>query len=71
MTKQRGSPDRRGMGAPSDLVSQSFVPDAAQTAERTARARVLLGIGLPLEQVAEWLNEPVDSLAKAMESDKH
>ena len=52
MTKQRGTPDRRGMGAQSDFITQPFVPSEVHAAEQQRRMRLLIAAGLPPEQVA-------------------
>jgi hypothetical protein len=62
MAKQRGYPDRRGMGAQSDFISESFVPGEEHRAQQIARARTLIAAGIPREQVAEMLYIPIDLL---------
>lgn len=64
MSKRRGSPDRRGMGAQSDFISETFVPSSQHREEQVRRAKVLIASGLLLGDVAkmlsipaEWLNE--------------
>jgi hypothetical protein len=39
--KQRGWPDRRGMGAQSDFISEQFVPDERQRAQQRVMAETL------------------------------
>jgi hypothetical protein len=53
MAKQRGYPDRRGMGAQSDFTTEQFVPSEQYTAEQMARAQHLLSAGVSPEQVAK------------------
>jgi hypothetical protein len=57
--KQRGYPDRRGMGAQSDFISETFVPSEKHRHEQLRMARVLIGIGMPPERVAASLSLPI------------
>ncbi len=52
MIKQRGYPDRRGMGAESDFISEQFVPNEQYKAQQLAMAQQLLAGGLDPELVA-------------------
>jgi hypothetical protein len=68
MAKSRGYPDRRGMGAQSDFISETFVPSAEHQREQIKRARALIASGLPLADVAkllsvssEWLRNEIDA----------
>ena len=54
--KQRGYPDRRGMGAQSDFIAEQFVPSEPYKAELRARVQALLAAGLSSEQVAKMLS---------------
>ena len=56
MAKQRGYPDRRGMGAQSDFIAEQFVPSEPYKAEQRARVQALLAAGLSSEQVAKMLS---------------
>ncbi len=60
MAKQRGYPDRRGMGAQSDFIVQPFVPDESYKAQQRAMMQRLIDAGLPLEKVADMFSMPVD-----------
>ena len=60
MAKQRGYPDRRGMGAQSDFIAEQFVPEEQFKAQQTARARHLLATGMSSEQVAKALSISLD-----------
>jgi hypothetical protein len=62
MAKQRGYPDRRGMGAQSDFISDSFIPNEKQRAELMERARILIAAGMAPERVAAMLSIPIDAL---------
>ena len=62
MAKQRGYPDRRGMGAQSDFISASFVPNERHQEHHLAMARTLLATGVAPEEVAKMLSLPVDAL---------
>jgi hypothetical protein len=64
MAKQRGSPDRRGMGAQSDFVSEQFVPSEEHREQQLARARVLIAQGIAPEQVAAMLSIPLSMLTE-------
>ena len=58
MAKQRGYPDRRGMGAQSDSIAQQFVPGAAYQAEQIARVKSLLAAGVTPEQISKMFSIP-------------
>lgn len=60
MVKQRGYPDRRGMGAQSDFISEQFVPDERYKAQQIAMAQTLIAGGLNPEQVASMFLFLVD-----------
>ncbi len=59
MVKQRGYPDRRGMGAQSDLISESFIPSDRYKEQLLMRAGTLIALGIAPEQVAEMLSIPL------------
>ena len=63
MTKQRGSPDRRGMGAQSDFIAERFVPSERYKAQQMVMAQKLIAAGLNPEQVASMFFIPVDLLS--------
>jgi hypothetical protein len=56
MTKQRGSPDQRGMGSQSDFISESFVPSQNHKDQQLARAQILASLGIPTEEIAAMLS---------------
>jgi hypothetical protein len=60
MAKQRGYPDRRGMGAESDAISEQFVPNERYKAHQKAIAKTLTAAGLPLEKIADMLFVPIE-----------
>jgi hypothetical protein len=64
MAKQRGSPDRRGMGAQSDFIAEQFVPDEQYKAEQVLRVKHLLAAGVSAEQIAKMFSIPLDSLPR-------
>jgi hypothetical protein len=67
VVKQRGYPDRRGMGAESDFISEQFVPSVQYKAQQLAAARDLIAGGLDPELVAKMfvqLDLPSDLLSK-------
>ena len=57
--KPRGYPDRRGMGAQSDFLSESFVPEQSHRAAQIAHAKVLITAGVSPESVADLLTIPI------------
>jgi hypothetical protein len=57
-TKPRGYPDRRGLWAESDPVSEIFVPSERYKAQQKAMAETLGAAGLSPEQVANMLLVP-------------
>jgi hypothetical protein len=62
MAKARGYPDRRGMGAQSDFISETFVPDEQFRMERASRAKALIASGFAPEEVARMLSMPFEQL---------
>jgi hypothetical protein len=52
MQKQRGYPDRRGMGAQSDFIAEPFVPSEQYKAQQRAMVQTLTAAGVGLEQLA-------------------
>jgi hypothetical protein len=63
MTKQRGYPDRRGMGSQSDFIAEQFVPSEQYKAEQMERVQRLLAAGMSPEQVAKIFSIPFDLLS--------
>jgi hypothetical protein len=63
MAKQRGYPDRRGMGAQSDFIAEQFIPSEQYKAEQMARVQKLLAAGLSPEQVAKMFSIPFEMLS--------
>ena len=63
MARQRGYPDRRGMGAQSDFISESFIPSDRHREQLLMRAETLIALGIAPEQVAEMLSIPLDWLS--------
>jgi hypothetical protein len=63
MPKQRGYPDRRGMGAQSDFIAEQFVPSEQYKAQQMAMVRKLIAAGLNPEQVAKMFLVPADLLS--------
>jgi hypothetical protein len=60
MAKQRGYPDRRGMGSESDLISEAFVPTERYKAQQKLMAETLRAAGVSPEQIAGMLFTPID-----------
>jgi hypothetical protein len=65
--KPRGTPDRRGMGAQSDFIAETFVPSEKYKAEQIARARSMIAAGVDPEQVARMFLVPLDLLTRQQE----
>jgi hypothetical protein len=63
MVKPRGYPDRRGMGAESDFISEQFVPGELHKAQQMEMARKLMQAGLSAEQVSSLLSIPLELLS--------
>jgi hypothetical protein len=63
MAKQRGYPDRRGMGAQSDFIAEQFIPSEQYKAEQRARVQKLLASGVSPEQVAKMFSIPFELLS--------
>ena len=59
MTKRRGSPDRRGMGAQSDLISEQFVPSEQYVAQQKAITQALVDLGLEPQELTTRFVVPV------------
>ncbi len=55
-------PDRRGMGAQSDFISQTFVPSQAHTAEQIRMARSLIALGSEPAEAAARIGIPIELL---------
>jgi hypothetical protein len=66
MAKQRGYPDRRGMGAQSDFISETFVPSEQHRLEQLTRAKALIAAGFSPEQVATMLSIPVECISEKL-----
>jgi len=59
VTKPRGYPDRRGMGAQSDFLAEQFNPDDQYRAEQMMRVKHLLATGVRPEDVAKMFSIPL------------
>jgi hypothetical protein len=62
MTKRRGSPDRRGMGAQSDFIAEQFVPSGQTIAQQKALTDALTAMGLKPEDLTSGFHVPVIQL---------
>ena len=60
MAKQRGYPDRRGMGAQSDFIAEQFVPGEEYKAQQLAMVQKLIASGVSREQIATMFSVPFD-----------
>ena len=63
MAKQRGYPDRRGMGAQSDFIAEQFVPSEEYKAQQMAMVQKLLDAGVDPDEVAKMFSVPFGLLA--------
>ena len=63
MAKQRGYPDRRGMGAQSDFIAEQFVPSEHYKAQQMAMVQKLIATGVKPEQVTSMFFVPCDLLS--------
>jgi hypothetical protein len=70
MVKQRGSPDRRGMGAQSDFIGESFVPNDHYKAQQLAMAQRLTAAGVSSEQLERMFFVPCDLLSGKKPEDR-
>ena len=70
MAKQRGSPDRRGMGAQSDFVGERFVPNDHYKAQQLAMAQRLIAAGVSSEQLERMFFVPCDLLSGKKPEDR-
>ena len=64
MTKRRGTPDRRGMGAQSDFIAEQFVPSEEYKARQREMVQKLLASGIGREQIAKMFAVPLDLLSQ-------
>jgi len=56
VAKQRGYPDRRGLWAESDSISEMFVPSEKYKAQQKMMAEALLAAGVSLEKIKDMLS---------------
>ena len=63
MPKQRGYPDRRGMGAQSDFIGEKFVPSEQYKAQQTEMVQKLVAAGLNPEQLEKLFLVPTDLIS--------
>jgi hypothetical protein len=63
MTKRRGTPDRRGMGAQSDFTAEQFVPGEEYKSRQIAMAKRLIASGVSPEQIATMFLVPMDLIS--------
>jgi hypothetical protein len=70
MKKQRGYPDRRGMGAESDFISEQFVPSKRYKIQQKAMIETLVAAGMSPEQVAAMFCGRVDMPSGEKDEDR-
>lgn len=59
---REANPDRRGMGAQSDFISQTFIPSQAHKAEQIRMARSLIALGSEPAEAAARIGIPLELL---------
>jgi hypothetical protein len=62
MPKRRGYPDRRGMGAQSDFIGETFIPSEQYKAQQAAMVQKLTAAGLSPDQLEKMFLVPFDPL---------
>jgi hypothetical protein len=70
MAKQRGYPDRRGMGAQSDYIAEQFVPSEQYKAQQMAMVKRLIAAGLKPEQIENMFSISVDVISDEKPKDE-
>jgi hypothetical protein len=70
VTKPRGYPDRRGMGAQSDFVVEQFVPSEQYKAQQMAMVQKLSAAGLNAEQIEKMFFLSAELLAGEKRDEK-
>jgi hypothetical protein len=70
MPKQRGYPDRRGMGAQSDFIGEKFVPSEQYKAQQTEMVHKLVAAGLSPEQLEKLFLVPADLISDKKPQDE-
>jgi hypothetical protein len=60
VTKPRGYPDRRGMGAQSDFIAEQFVPSEQYKAQQMAMVQKLTAAGVNPEQLEKMFFVPME-----------
>jgi hypothetical protein len=70
VTKPRGYPDRRGMGAQSDFIAEQFVPNAQYKAQQMAMIQRLTEAGVNPEQLERMFLVPTEMLSDEKQKDE-
>jgi hypothetical protein len=70
VTKPRGYPDRRGMGAQSDFIAEQFVPSEEYKAQQTAMVQKLVAAGVGTEELEGMFFIPADRPSGGKPKDK-
>ena len=70
VTKPRGYPDRRGMGAQSDFIAEQFVPSEQYKAQQLAMVQKLTAAGVNPEQIEKMFFLPVNVLSDEKPEDE-
>jgi hypothetical protein len=70
MARQRGSPDRRGMGAQSDFVNEAFVPNDSYKSQQLAIVEKLIAAGISREQLETMFLISPDLLSREKLKDR-
>ncbi len=70
VTKPRGYPDRRGMGAQSDFIAEQFVPSEEYKAQQAAMVQKLVAAGVGPEQLEGMFFIPAERPSSRKPKDK-
>jgi hypothetical protein len=70
VTKPRGYPDPRGMGAQSDFIAEQFVPSEKYKAQQMAMVQKLIAAGVNPEELEGMFFIPAERLSGEKPKDK-
>jgi hypothetical protein len=70
VTKPRGYPDRRGMGAQSDFIAEQFVPSEQYKAQQTEMVQKLIAAGVNPEELESMFFIPAGRPSGGKPKDK-
>jgi hypothetical protein len=70
VTKPRGYPDRRGMGAQSDFIAEQFLPNEQYKAQQMAMIQKLVAAGVNPDELESMFFIPANQLSAQKPKDK-